>query len=239
MGVAQQPPPIAGPAMVLGAYWSCLIFAHWCFLSHSFTHDWHAHVDEEQELGTTVMGVWQAVPPSSPSPPHPCHLPLVRSRRSCSLPTGMWMCIMEMDGGWLCHAVEQTDSSLNACLPAFISLADRTPPRPPTHYWKRAQAQYSIQAPVWSYTPPKLHYYVIVCYFHAKKKTIALFPPMLSEWAPTQHASPSPNLLFLLPFTPSMPTKYVGLWTKVWDYSQQQLNYLLFLLALSGGVSVQ
>ena len=40
---------------------------------------------------------------------------------------------MEMDGGWLCHAVEQTDSSLNACLPAFISLADRAPPNTHTH----------------------------------------------------------------------------------------------------------
>lgn len=54
---------------------------------------------------------------TSSTSPHSGHPP-----RSCSLPSGMWMCIMEMDGGWLCHAVEQTDSSLNACLPAFISL---------------------------------------------------------------------------------------------------------------------
>ncbi|KAI4794151.1 hypothetical protein KUCAC02_032246, partial [Chaenocephalus aceratus] len=40
-----------------------------------------------------------------------------------SLPSGMWMCVMEMDGGWLCLTVEQTDSSLNACLPFSISLS--------------------------------------------------------------------------------------------------------------------
>lgn len=56
-------------------------------------------------------------------------------QRSCPLPNGMWMCIMEMDGGWLCHTVEQTDSSLNACLPASISLP-LTAPR------NTAQAQY-------------------------------------------------------------------------------------------------
>lgn len=61
---------------------------------------------------------------------------LGHSQRSCSLPSGMWMCIMEMDGGWLCHTVEQTDSSLNACLPASISLPPTAPPR------NRAQAQY-------------------------------------------------------------------------------------------------
>ncbi|KAI4795453.1 hypothetical protein KUCAC02_031404, partial [Chaenocephalus aceratus] len=53
--------------------------------------------------------------------------------RSCPLPSGMWMCVMEMDGGWLCLTVEQTDSSLNACLPFSISLsptASLPPPRP-------------------------------------------------------------------------------------------------------------
>lgn len=34
---------------------------------------------------------------------------------------------MEMDGGWLCHTVEQTDSSLNACLPGSISLRPTAP----------------------------------------------------------------------------------------------------------------
>ncbi|KAI9514290.1 hypothetical protein NQZ68_034762 [Dissostichus eleginoides] len=41
---------------------------------------------------------------------------------------------MEMDGGWLSLTVEQTDSSLNACLPASISLsptASLPPPHPP------------------------------------------------------------------------------------------------------------
>lgn len=152
LGVPQQPPPIAGTAMVLEASWCCLIFIH-CWLSHCFTHDRHAYADEEQELGTTIMGVWRAVPP----PLRPCHLPLSHSQRSCSLPTGMWMCIMEMDGGWLCHTVEQTDSSLNACLPAFISLADRTPPTNQLHSWKREQAQYLIQAQAWGCTPPKVY----------------------------------------------------------------------------------
>lgn len=40
----------------------------------------------------------------------------------------MWMCVMEMDGGWLSLTVEQKDSSLNACLPASISLPLTAPP---------------------------------------------------------------------------------------------------------------
>lgn len=59
---------------------------------------------------------------------HPRLPPSGHSQRTCSLPSGMWMCIMEMDGGWLCHTVEQTDSSLNACLPASISLSPTAPP---------------------------------------------------------------------------------------------------------------
>ncbi|CAB1419061.1 unnamed protein product [Pleuronectes platessa] len=48
--------------------------------------------------------------------------------KSCPLPSGMWMCVMEMDGGWRGHATEQTGSSLNACLPASISLPGRQAP---------------------------------------------------------------------------------------------------------------
>lgn len=87
---------------------------------------------------------------SLPPPLHPSCLPYTpllhsgHSRRSCPLPSGMWMCIMEMDGGWLCHTVEQTDSSLNACLPASISL-------PPTAHRNRAQAWY-WPAQVWAAT---------------------------------------------------------------------------------------
>ena len=73
----------------------------------------------------SITGVWQTLPPSSSAPIPP---PLGHSQRTCSLPSGMWMCIMEMDGGWLCHTVEQTDSSLNACLPASISLSPTAPP---------------------------------------------------------------------------------------------------------------
>lgn len=68
------------------------------------------------------------VTPSSSAPiTTPLHPSSGHSQRSCPLPSGMWMCIMEMDGGWLCRAVEQTDSSLNACLPASISLPQTAP----------------------------------------------------------------------------------------------------------------
>lgn len=75
----------------------------------------------------SITGVWQTLPPSS-SAPIPASPSSGHSQRTCSLPSGMWMCIMEMDGGWLCHTVEQTDSSLNACLPASISLSPTAPP---------------------------------------------------------------------------------------------------------------
>lgn len=84
----------------------------------------------------SITRVWQSLPPSSSAPiMPPLHPSSGHSQRSCPLPSGMWMCIMEMDGGWLCHTVEQTNSSLNACLPASISLPS-TAPR------NRAQAQY-------------------------------------------------------------------------------------------------
>lgn len=163
----------------------CLQSQPWCLgrtwatstelLCYWFTHDWHVYAEEEQELGMTVMGVWQPVPPvsSAPMPPPP------RSLSEELFPAHWHVDVYNGDGWWLALPHRGTDGLLPKRLSASLHQSRwQSPPTP--HPWKRAQAQYLIEAQVCGCTLPKLYE---TCYFHVNTDWITEFSNVIHTFS--------------------------------------------------------
>lgn len=116
----------------------CLQSQPWCLgrtwststelLCYWFTHDWHVYAEEEQELGMTVMGVWQPVPPvsSAPMPPPP------RSLSEELFPAHWHVDVYNGDGWWLALPHRGTDGLLPKRLSASLHQSRwQSPPHLP------------------------------------------------------------------------------------------------------------